>query len=76
MCYYLPVVLVCAAVDEVMTAWGWREDGDTVYIQNQEELIKPKKILAKIELESESRIHRDCVILLLTNGGKLVLRAP
>lgn len=44
---------VCVAVDEVMAAWGWQEDGDMVYIQNQEELIKPKKILAKIELDSE-----------------------
>jgi len=43
-------------VDEVMAAWGWQEDGDMVYIQNQEELIKPKKILAKIELDSVSGI--------------------
>lgn len=50
---FLLCMRVCVAVDEVMAAWGWQEDGDMVYIQNQEELIKPKKILAKIELDSE-----------------------
>lgn len=57
---------VCVAVDEVMAAWGWQEDGDMVYIQNQEELIKPKKILAKIELDSEPPVVCSLVPTLLS----------
>ena len=48
----LPPSLVLA-VSEVISAWGWQQDGEMVLIQNQEEHIKPKKILAKIELDSK-----------------------
>ena len=40
-------------VGEVISSWGWQQDGETVHIQNQEEHIKPKKMLAKIELDSK-----------------------
>lgn len=61
---------VCVAVDEVMTVWGWQEDGDMVYIQNQEELIKPKKILAKIELDSKPPVVCSLSPTLLSLSNK------
>ena len=47
-------VCVCAesALSELASRRGWRVAGDTVHIRKQEELIKPKKILAKIDIES------------------------
>ena len=37
----------------VVSGRGWEIRGDTVFIRKQEEHIKPKKILPKIEFDSE-----------------------
>ena len=42
-----------SALIELASGRGWTVAGETVHIRKQEELIKPKKILAKIEMESE-----------------------
>ena len=39
---------------ELASGRGWTIAGETVHIRKQEELIKPKKILAKIDMESKS----------------------
>ena len=38
---------------DLVSGRGWQVAGETVHIRKQEELIKPKKILAKIDMESE-----------------------
>ena len=43
-------------LNELAAAHKWEVTGDMCFIRNQEELIKPKKILAKIELDSVSGI--------------------
>ena len=42
-----------SALSELASRRGWDVDGDMVHIRKQEELIKPKKILAKIDMESK-----------------------
>ena len=42
-----------SALMELAGGRGWVVAGETVHIRKQEELIKPKKILAKIDMESE-----------------------
>ena len=44
---------VDSVLSELAAARGWQVAGETVHIRKQEELIKPKKILAKIDMESE-----------------------
>lgn len=41
-------------MEEVAKGNGWRINDDVVFIRGQEELIKPKRILAKIDFESET----------------------
>ena len=43
-----------AALSGLATSQGWEVVADTVSIHNQEEHIKPKKILAKIEFDSKT----------------------
>ena len=38
---------------KLISGRGWQVAGETVHIRKQEDLIKPKKILAKIDMESE-----------------------
>lgn len=45
------------ALNELAAAHKWEITGDMCFIRNQEELIKPKKILAKIELDSKWWCH-------------------
>ena len=42
-----------AVLMELASGSGWTVSGETVHIRKQEELIKPKKILAKIDVESK-----------------------
>ena len=42
-----------SALSSVVSGRGWAVAGDTIHIRKQEELIKPKKILAKIDIESK-----------------------
>ena len=44
---------VDSVLSDLAAARGWQVAGETVHIRKQEELIKPKKILAKIDMESE-----------------------
>ena len=37
----------------IVISMSWQVAGETVHIRKQEELIKPKKILTKIDMESE-----------------------
>ena len=41
-------------MEEVAKGNGWKINDDVVFIRGQEELIKPKRILAKIDFESEA----------------------
>ncbi len=48
-----PPPLLGPALDELIRARGWQVDGGVVNVRHQEEHIKPKKILAKIDFDSE-----------------------
>ena len=50
-------------LQKIVEANGWSVDNGVVYIRSQEELIKPKRILPKIDFDSE-------IILLLHNACK------
>lgn len=52
-CYSLFPSTVGPTLNELAAAHKWEVTGDMCFIRNQEELIKPKKILAKIELDSK-----------------------
>lgn len=36
---------------------NWRIEGGVIFIRGQEEVIKPKRILAKIDFESQYQIY-------------------
>jgi len=50
-----PVILM--AIDADLKMWiskyGWEDKGDSVFITNQEELVKTKKITEKISFDSK-----------------------
>ena len=52
-CVCVCVHFSVTALSELASERGWVVAGETVHIRRQEELIKPKKILAKIDIESE-----------------------
>ena len=49
-----------SVLSELAAARGWQIAGETVHIRKQGELIKPKKILAKIDMESEWQGCAEC----------------
>ena len=51
---YVCFCLCCPddVLDAISAGRGWEGQGESVHIRQQEELIKPKKILAKIDFDS------------------------
>lgn len=59
------LTILCSISDQVLNIWikkyGWKDQGDLIYIASQDENIKTKNITEKIEFDSLGAIMANCL---------------